>query len=490
MLIKKNQKYGIRSSGVQFIFSGLLAITSYLHYRSDQRLSNQRSSNIFQNTLITFPVSSIIFITNCFTDLKPKISLILKTGTVSPEISAHFISKLTHFWVSNLLQLGIRKNVQLSDLYDTLPENVTDKVADRFEKQWNSLGLEHKGRRSDKEFKSIIPAIVQTFGLEYAFATIIRLYFEIFNFALPFLLNQLITFAESNDPFWQGILFAFGIFAVTVNQNISNSQFYVYTYVTGNRIRVALMAAIYKKLLKLSNSAKQNKTIGEIINIMSSDTNRFISISMNIHKLWSCPFAFVVSVYYLWQYLGSSALAGLAIMVAFVPVNGYFSKKIGQIERQQLRLKDERVKQMNEILNGIKVLKLNAWEESFRKNLQNIRNEELEVMKSKATIYATILFLWTIAPFFVAFATFASLVLSSENNVLDAKTAFISIHLFNVLRDPISKFPQVIMSVLELKVSIVRINQFLNAEEINLDNYSYNSSGEFMFYIFIIHIYV
>jgi hypothetical protein len=43
----------------------------------------------------------------------------------------------------------------------------------------------------------------------------------------------------------------------------------------------------------------------------------------------------------------------------------------------QLREKDQRMKVMNEILNGIKILKLYAWENSFADKVEMVRNREV-----------------------------------------------------------------------------------------------------------------
>lgn len=50
----------------------------------------------------------------------------------------------------------------------------------------------------------------------------------------------------------------------------------------------------------------------------------------------------------------------------------------------------------------------------------------------------------------VGIATFATYVLSSSNNILTADKAFVSLALFNLLRNPLNAFPNVINSVVEV----------------------------------------
>lgn len=132
-----------------------------------------------------------------------------------------------------------------------------------------------------------------------------------------------------------------------------------------------------------------------------------------------------------------------------------------------MKNKDQRVKLMNEILSGIKVLKLYAWEPSFEAQILKIRDKEIEVLKQAAYLNAGTSFIWACAPFLVSLVTFAVFVLSSEENILDSKTAFVSLSLFNMLRFPLSMLPMMISSMVQASVSVKRINKFMNMEELD-----------------------
>merc|ERR1711972_496495 len=131
--------------------------------------------------------------------------------------------------------------------------------------------------------------------------------------------------------------------------------------------------------------------------------------------------------------------------------------------------KDVRVKKMNELLSGMKILKLYAWEPSFMQEVVNIRNAELGILLNIGYLSAFISFFWTCAPFVVSLVTFAVYVLSDENNVLDAEKAFTSLALFNILRFPLSMLPMMITSAVQASVSIKRINKFMRSEELDID---------------------
>ena len=185
-------------------------------------------------------------------------------------------------------------------------------------------------------------------------------------------------------------------------------------------------------------------TVGETTNLMSIDTQKFMDLMLYLNMIWASPLQIALAVYFLWDILGPSALAGLAVMVLMIPLNGIVATKMKKYQISQMKDKDRRCKLMDEILNGIKVLKLYAWEKSFQQKVLDIRKSELSALIKAAYMNAFTSFLWTSAPFLVALASFTCYVLVDENNILDANTAFVSLTLFNLLRIPLNILPMLV----------------------------------------------
>ena len=230
----------------------------------------------------------------------------------------------------------------------------------------------------------------------------------------------------------------------------------------------------------MSSAAKKDSTVGEIVNLMAVDAQRFFELTSYLHMLWSAPLVIGLAIFFLWQYLGPSVLAGLLLMILLIPLNGVIAIKLKQIQVRQMNKKDHRVKMMNEILSGIKVLKLYAWEPSFEDNIKDTRNEEVNILKEAAYYSAGTYFVWTMAPFLVALASFGTFVMVDENNVLDPQTAFVSLALFNILRFPMAMLPMMITLAMQAWVSITRINKFMNNEELDPDTVTHEPNGNFI----------
>ncbi len=131
------------------------------------------------------------------------------------------------------------------------------------------------------------------------------------------------------------------------------------------RIRTCLVSAVYRKSLVLSNYAKKGTTTGEIVNLMAVDSQRFIDLLPWLSFLWTAPVQVAISLWLLWNELGVAVIGGLVLMIAFLPINGFVMSKVKQIQTKQMKLKDQRLKAMNEILSGMKVLKVRKFDISF-----------------------------------------------------------------------------------------------------------------------------
>ena len=136
---------------------------------------------------------------------------------------------------------------------------------------------------------------------------------------------------------------------------------------------------------------------------MAVDSQRIMDFLALANYLWSAPLQIVIALVMLWQQLGIATMAGVAFMVVLMPINYMIASKMKGMFMSVMRMKDKRVKLMNEILNGIKVFKLYAWETSFQEQVMKFRELEVKSIKQTAYYSAVMTFSFTSAPFFVSF---------------------------------------------------------------------------------------
>lgn len=122
---------------------------------------------------------------------------------------------------------------------------------------------------------------------------------------------------------------------------------------------------------------------------------------------------------------------------------------------RQMTVKDERTKMVNEVLNGIKVIKLYAWEPPMEKVITKLRNKELSLIRKSAFLRTLSDMLNSAVPFLVALSTFATYVLiDPEKNLLTPEIAFVSLTLFNQLRQPMSTVADLISQTVQVLFKI------------------------------------
>ncbi|XP_030063833.1 ATP-binding cassette sub-family C member 3 isoform X2 [Microcaecilia unicolor] len=501
LLIQYERLRGVQSSAVLIIFWLLSVLCAVIPFRS-KILTAQTEGHVkdlfrFTTFYIYFALVFIELILSCFVERPPFFSPISSESNPCPETTAGFLSRLTFWWFTRMAILGYKRPLENKDLWSLNEEDTSNVVTNNLLKEWEKEKSRYKRqedvayikrshsnqnhitedpeeaellitKKRNKKEPSFLKVLLTTFGPYFLIGSVFKLLQDLLSFINPQLLSLLIVFIKTDDaPSWWGYLIAVLMFLCALLQTLLLHQHFQYVFVTGMRLRTAITGVIYRKALVITNSAKRSSTVGEIVNLMSVDAQRFMDLTTFLNLLWSAPLQIILALYFLWQALGPSVLAGVAVMILLIPFNAAIAMKTRAFQVEQMQYKDSRIKMMNEILNGIKVLKLYAWETSFQEKVLEIRQNELRILKKSAYLRALSIFVWTSAPFLVAVTTFAVYVTVDETNVLDAEKAFVSLALFNILRFPLSMFPQVISNLAQTSVSLTRIQNFLSHDELD-----------------------
>ncbi|XP_044034326.1 ATP-binding cassette sub-family C member 3 isoform X1 [Siniperca chuatsi] len=509
-LIQFERLRGVQSSGVLFIFWFLSVLCAIVPFRSKilQTSSQGEVTDKLRFTTFYFYFSLVVceLILCCFNEKPPLFSNVVTDPNPCPESTAGFLSTMTFWWFTSLAIKGYKMPLEAKDLwtlnqrdsskvtvpkllnewekeqakakseqnlssqavYSKPPPSTTNHVGGGGESSPEEVEVLLSSRKAAVHQPSFLRALVKAFGPYFLIGSAYKLLQDIITFVNPQLLRMLILFTkQKNAPDWWGYSLAFLMFFTAFLQTLVLHHHFQYCFVTGMNVRTAVIGAIYRKALVITNAAKRSSTVGEVVNLMSVDAQRFMDLTTFLNMLWSAPLQIMLALYFLWQNLGPSVLAGVAVMVMLIPFNAVIAMKTRAYQVEQMQYKDSRIKLMNEILNGIKVLKLYAWENSFKEKVLAIRQKELNVLRKTAYLGALSTMAWTSAPFLVALTTFAVYVTVDENNVLDAERAFVSLSLFNILRFPLNMLPQVISSIVQASVSLKRIQSFLSHDELD-----------------------
>lgn len=150
----------------------------------------------------------------------------------------------------------------------------------------------------------------------------------------------------------------------------------------GMQMRVAFIALIYRKLLTLSTS--HTASGGFIVNMVSNDVQRFEDASPFAHYVWLGPIEALLATYFMYVQIGYGAFTAVGFLFMLIPLQSALAKVFGKLRRRSVLLRDERIRNIADMLTGIMVIKLYAWENPFKARIHKLRDEELSIIKTTA----------------------------------------------------------------------------------------------------------
>ncbi|KAL3689041.1 hypothetical protein R1sor_015350 [Riccia sorocarpa] len=337
-------------------------------------------------------------------------------------------------WINSLMWTGFKKPLEIVDL-PSLPEwDDADAVHKRFSTFWST-----EQQKVKRPVNSLLTYIQGTPTRNFMF----RIFGQHF-----------------------GYYTAAALLIVPTARSFTDNAILQIMLRMGMNMKTALIKTVYHKSLKLSNSARQSKSVGEIVILMQVDTEKVNGASPFLQNTWSALVQVLGNVALLLYYMGWSSLVGIGLLVLIVPLQGRVVQKMMLIQRVSLKNTGRRVKVINEVLQGVRVVKAYAWEEPFTSTINRVRDLELRSMRSRVYLRAIQTCLMLATPVLITVVSFAIYAGVQKKN-MTAATVFTSLSLFNSLRQPLMMYPFVINGVLTGYVSLKRLSRFMQSEEMH-----------------------
>lgn len=136
------------------------------------------------------------------------------------------------------------------------------------------------------------------------------------------------------------------------------------------KMRMGITTAIYRKSL---NAQYINSDSPEVLNLMSTDTDRIVNSCISFHSFWSIPFQLFATLYLLYTQIGLAFVGGVIFAIILIPITRWLANQISSISKDFLEAKDARVSQTFETLSGAKQIKSLAWEDIFIDRIQSMK---------------------------------------------------------------------------------------------------------------------
>jgi ATP-binding cassette subfamily C (CFTR/MRP) protein 1 len=262
-----------------------------------------------------------------------------------------------------------------------------DRTDDSKDDETNTLEMEILSSiQSPQHLKhppSLIRALYRAFGADFLRAGLYKLVHDSNLFVGPLVLNKLIQFLRNDSAtLSEGLSLVAIVTFSQIVMSITLRHYFYKCYTCGLRIRTAVVIAIYEKSLLLSLKERhQRGGAGEIANLVGIDAQRMQDLMTYLHAAWYSFFQIGLAMYFLQKQVGWAMLAGVAVILLLIPSTKAVAAYLGGIQQKLMKARDERVALNNEMLGSMKIIKIQAWEENFRKKLLGLRHVELESLK-------------------------------------------------------------------------------------------------------------
>jgi ABC-type multidrug transport system fused ATPase/permease subunit len=480
--------------GFQWVFTVLLFRSAIIHPRSgvQQKLA-----------IVDFALTSLLFLISLLSRKGNKTVELEYEGDIAParEPIASVFSLATFSWVDAIVWTGYKKTYELADVWNLAPKDKAAAVITNYRQVKKTSQLAY---HLLKYFKRGL-LIQAGWAVISGFLT----------FAPTMLLKAILEYVEEpgSTPINAAWFYVLLLFVSGCLSALADGQALWIGRKICIRLRAVIIGEIYAKALKRKAASGADKVLGEekkdddkdepkgikkmltwgrkkkkaleapkqedakkpeaesqvstgaIINLMAVDAFKVSEICAYLHFLWAnTPVQVVLAVVLLYRILGYSSVAGIGIMVVLLPINMYVAGQFAKIQKLILAATDARIHTTNEVLTNIRIIKFFAWEQRFIGLVNEKRHVELKHLRYRYMLWAVAATIWSGSPVLITFLSFF-VYTKIEHKELIPSVAFTALSLFQILRIPLDQLADMVAHVQESKVSVDRIEEYLNEPE-------------------------
>eukprot|EP01063_Lacrimia_lanifica_P037431 TRINITY_DN767_c0_g4_i1.p1 TRINITY_DN767_c0_g4~~TRINITY_DN767_c0_g4_i1.p1 ORF type:complete len:1345 (+),score=416.40 TRINITY_DN767_c0_g4_i1:92-4126(+) len=407
----------------------------------------------------------------------------------SPFFDTWKVGKWWYLYLNPLLAEGFSRTLTKDDLYEALPDEKAEAAAAELKEHWDGelTQAAHEGREP-----SLLKTLVRGYGCKYFMVTCIGLAEYTCGMLEPlfagYLLDaMLITEEPSNATLLENTtlfanatqtppesadtggmwLWASLFMLVAFIRSVMHHPFFGQSQQLGMKLRIACTSLIYGKILRLTGSSVMQTTTGHLVNLISNDTERFDQSAIFLHFLLIGPLKAVVTMYVAVVNFSYAGAIGITLVLCMAPLQYNIGKRFGALRRETTQCTDKRVKVMNEVIQGIRLIKMYAWEIPFSKAIAALRLNEEQNLRRTARLRAfnaSVFFLMTPLVMFIILTIWVWT--DGRDEDLKPSQVFTTMMYINILRFSFGMFiPQAVAIGSEALVSVARIEKMLLLEE-------------------------
>ena len=394
---------------------------------------------------------------------------------LTPYYHSTFFGKLLFNWSRYAIGVANKNPLKISDFKGISNEDKSETLYKALNEKW--ISQKEKYQPGSIEENAFYYSILKTYYKRIIILTILCLFSTIFEYLQIYFYDSILENLECKEdgeeedeeettcPLFPIYVNAIGLVLSKLLTTFFHHQSKFGGELDGVKAANAVAALIYDKVTKSSIFMKNQISEGEILNYIQVDSEKLNFLFTSLPSIIIIPINIAVSFYALFSLFGISFLVGVAILIIMVLIIWlvqYFYLKHTKIV---LKKKDRRMRITTHSLHIIKILKLFGWEDEFKQNIEEKRNDELTNIRVLFNLIAVRNFVNSNLSLLTSLASIGGYTLI--NGPMDVSTLFTSTQLIEEVAGPTINIPQYIADLKSLMISLNRIQKFLIVKDMN-----------------------
>ena len=360
-------------------------------------------------------------------------------------------------WPGSLVKLGASQILTMKDLPSVSVHDDSSKIGARLRANWDE-----QVRKYGKD-ASLVWALIWTVWKMHWFGGLLLLTESGARIYQALVLGRLIAYflgqSDNTQLIDNGYFMSFQLVACGLYVMMIHHHAFYLNWRLGLQMRIACTSVIYDKAITLSLRSLGQITVGHIVNLSAQDVEGFQQLGCFFHFLYQPVIEAAIILYFGVREVGPSFVAGFAVIIVLIPLQSLFSRWTSEARRKTSKLTDERVKLINQALQGSRLMKINGWEDVFVQLIEGVRKKEIKAIMRAQLMRGINEAIFFGAPVLIAFITF-SVYAKATGGVLTMGKVFIVMSFFSIIQFSFMKF--FVMGVMCTSEGLVALNRIRN----------------------------